>query len=131
MYFLTSTFNTYKNNVSYGYMQHQDWEQVIFKKPPPPSKVTHASYDAINAKKIDLATDPEHLKHVSKVLASAITQARCLKQLKQTDVDKSCNFPPKTCQNIEGGKAIYNPNEINKIARLLGLNTSSILVKHT
>lgn len=104
----------------------QDWETVVFRKQKPQQKTTHVAYDALNAKKVDAATDSERPKYVSRELATAITQARCLKKLTQAALDAQLALTQHTIQNIESCKAIYNPTQISKIARYLGISTTNI-----
>lgn len=68
--------------------------------------------------------DPENIKKLvttNQSLGKAIQTARMAKKWKQSDLDKRCNLPKNTCQSYENGKAIYNAQYVNKMARALGV----------
>jgi ribosome-binding protein aMBF1 (putative translation factor) len=66
--------------------------------------------------------DPETVKAPtisSKDLANAIQAGRQAKNLKQSDLDKLCNFPLNTTRDYESCKAVVNPNQLNTYNRVL------------
>ena len=107
-----------------GGLEHQDWTpQVVRKKKD--------NIDGGSKKKISQAqqrdnkllkkAENDELKHdkVPQELRTKIIQTRASLKWKQKDLAQKCNFPVTVINEIESGKAIYNPQHINKIKRIL------------
>ena len=106
-------------------LSHQDWTPVILG-----NKKT-AKKDAKNLPKLSQAqqrdnkllkkAENDELKHdkVPQELRTKIIQKRASLKWKQKDLAQKCNFPVTVINEIESGKAIYNPQHINKIKRIL------------
>ena len=62
----------------------------------------------------DLITQPK----IDAVTIEIIDDA---KKMKQVELAKDANLPVKTINEYESGKAIPNPNILNKISRVLGV----------
>tara|TARA_B100000900_G_scaffold412520_1_gene434494 strand:+ start:4855 stop:5205 length:351 start_codon:yes stop_codon:yes gene_type:complete len=106
-------------------LDHQDWKTLIVKK-------TKEKPDK-NKPKIKKVIDPnvkmekkieegkmEH-KKITNELRVKIQQGRASKNLTQKQLANSVNLPQSVINEIESGKAIYNPAHINKIKRVLGI----------
>ena len=106
-------------------MQHQDWQQVVFRKPKPSERIieapkTMSSTTGMAAYKIDNADYAENpLKQVSREDMQYIIQGRVNKKLTQKDLAKQLNIQLKDIQDIESGKAIENKQLLSKIKRHL------------
>lgn len=108
-------------------MKHQDWATVTLN-----SKKTREKQDKTSTKlsqaqqrdnKLMKKVDNDELKHdkVPQDLRTKIIQKRASLKWKQKDLAQKCNFPVTIINDIESGKAIYNPQHINKIKRVLKL----------
>ena len=108
-------------------MKHQDWTTVTLN-----SKKTREKQDKTSTKlsqaqqrdnKLMKKADNDELKHdkVPQDLRTKIIQTRASLKWKQKDLAQKCNFPVTIINDIESGKAIYNPQHINKIKRVLKL----------
>ena len=106
-------------------MKHQDWTTVTLN-----SKKTREKQDKTSIKlsqaqqrdnKLMKKVDNDELKHdkVPQDLRTKILQKRASLKWKQKDLAQKCNFPVTIINDIESGKAIYNPQHINKIKRVL------------
>ena len=107
-------------------MDHQDWNTVTLK-----SKKTIKQENKQTTKKLSQAqqrdnkllkkAENDELKHdkVPQELRTKIIQKRASLKWKQKDLAQKCNFPVTVINEIESGKAIYNPQHINKIKRVL------------
>ena len=108
-----------------SFLDHQDWKTLIVKK-------TKEKPDK-NKPKIKKVIDPnikmekkieegklEH-KKISNELRVQIQQGRTSKGLTQKQLANSVNLPQSVINEIESGKAIYNPAHVNKIKRVLGI----------
>ncbi|CAM9161856.1 unnamed protein product [Heterosigma akashiwo] len=73
----------------------------------------------VNAKKLE---ESEELKHnrVDRGLSQAIQQARLAKKWTQKQLATAINEKPQVIGEYESGRAIPNPQLINKIERALG-----------
>lgn len=104
-------------------MKHQDWEPVILnkkrEKKEKTKKVLSQSQQRDN--KLLKKAEKDELKHdkVPQDLRTKIIQTRASLKWKQKDLAQKCNFPVTVINEIESGKAIYNPQHINKIKRVL------------
>jgi len=95
----------------------QNWEKTVLKKET--GKKNNHTGHMMN--RID-EYDPDHIsdiKYSNKLLGQAIVRARTGMKLKQTDIDKKCNFSVNTCNSYEKGTAVYNHNQVNTLARVL------------
>ncbi len=109
-------------------LDHQDWNTVTLK-----TKKTIKQENKQNTKKLSQAqqrdnkllkkAENDELKHdkVPQDLRTQIIQKRASLKWKQKDLAQKCNFPVTVINEIESGKAIYNPQHINKIKRILKL----------
>ena len=73
-------------------------------------------------KKLEEST--EVFKHgtVDQSVSKAIAQARLAKKLTQKDLATAINEKPQIIQDYESGKAIPNPQIMNKLDRALGIH---------
>ena len=105
-------------------LEHQNWTpQVVRKKKD--------NIDGGSKKKISQAqqrdnklmkkADNDDLTHdkITLELRVKIQQGRASQKWTQKDLANRCNLPVNVINEIESGKAIYNPQQINKIKRIL------------
>lgn len=112
-------------------MEHQDWNPTIlrknntqFKKKGTSVLKTSGRKNAqrgqhANSKMDDNEYCPE--KKVSHELKMQIQKARTGKKLTQKQLANQCNLTIKTIQDYENGKALPNPQILNKLNRVLGV----------
>ena len=117
-----------KNQQQMNTLDHQDWTTVTLK-----TKKTIKQENKQTTKKLSQAqqrdnkllkkAENDELKHdkVPQDLRTKIIQTRASLKWKQKDLAQKCNFPVTVINEIESGKAIYNPQHINKIKRILKL----------
>ena len=106
-------------------LDHQDWKSVIL-NPSKNNKIESGkkiSQEKQKDIKLHKQVENDELVHkkITNELKTKIIQARCSKKLKQKDLANQCNLPVSVINDIESGKAIYNPQQINKIKRILKL----------
>lgn len=104
-------------------LQHQDWTTVTLnsKKTTVPTTTPKLSQAQQRDNKLMKKANNDELKHdkVPQELRTKIIQKRASLKWKQKDLAQKCNFPVTVINEIESGKAIYNPQHINKIKRIL------------
>ena len=117
-----------RNQQQMNTLDHQDWTTVTLK-----TKKTIKQENKQTTKKLSQAqqrdnkllkkAENDELKHdkVPQELRTKIIQTRASLKWKQKDLAQKCNFPVTVINEIESGKAIYNPQHINKIKRILKL----------
>jgi len=105
-------------------LEHQNWTPQIVRK-------KKDNIDGGSKKKISQAqqrdnklmkkADNDDLKHdkITLELRVKIQQGRASQKWTQKDLANRCNLPVTVINEIESGKAIYNPQQINKIKRIL------------
>ena len=115
-----------KNQQQMNTLDHQDWTTVTLK-----TKKTIKQENKQTTKKLSQAqqrdnkllkkAENDELKHdkVPQELRTKIIQTRASLKWKQKDLAQKCNYPVTVINEIESGKAIYNPQHINKIKRVL------------
>jgi ribosome-binding protein aMBF1 (putative translation factor) len=105
-------------------LEHQNWTpQVIRKKK---DNIDGGSKKKISQSqqrdnKLMKKADNDDLKHdkITLELRVKIQQGRSSQKWTQKDLANRCNLPVTVINEIESGKAIYNPQQINKIMRIL------------
>lgn len=106
---------------------HQDWKQVIIKKPKTTTEfrkennISKPSSTNQKLKSIEKKAEEGDLKHkkITKELRLQIQQTRNSKGLTQKQLAQQCQLTPQIINDIESGKAIYNHSHISKIKRIL------------
>jgi ribosome-binding protein aMBF1 (putative translation factor) len=105
------------------YFDHQDWKQVIIqtKKNKSSEHKPKVSNETLQDRKLHKQVDEQNLKHkkVSLELRTEIQQKRSLLKYTQKDLANKINLPVNIINDIETGKAMYNPSHIQKIKRIL------------
>ena len=99
-------------------MNHQDWNDVVFKKSSSKQKQPH--FDLTKEQKLD--NENENLCHnmVGLSLGKQIQQARIAKGYKtQKDLAVVINSKPDIIASYENGKAIPDNNILQKLRRVL------------
>jgi len=107
-------------------LDHQDWKQITLRskqsinqeKKQSTKKISQAQQKDI---KLHKQVEEDNLKHskITQELRTKIIQGRASQKWKQKDLAQKCNLPVSVINEIESGKAIYNPQHINKIKRIL------------
>ena len=106
-------------------LDHQDWKTIIVKKPKEnlknsKKKISNNSQKIISVEKKAEEGDLKQ-KKITLELRQEIMKARTAKSLTQKQLASSINLPQQVISDIESGKALYNPQHISKIKRLLKL----------
>ena len=114
-----------------GTYQHQDWNQVVFKKPKvelhdkalkTPETVSKTSSKP--AWKIEKQVDSEEGKpitYVTKLDADLIIKGRIEAKLTQKQLAQRLNMQEKDIKDIETCKAVENKAILSKIKRMLNI----------
>ena len=102
-------------------ISHQDWTTVVKNKQPNKPNTKKVSQSQQRDIKLMKQVDNDELQHtkIPPELRTKIIQGRASQKLKQKDLAQRCNLPISVINDIESGKAIYNPQHINKIRRVL------------
>jgi ribosome-binding protein aMBF1 (putative translation factor) len=103
----------------------QDWTPAVIRKPKKKNDHKPQISKPASSIKTTYTEDGEEvskLKFVSHEMAQFIIKARNDKDLKQSDVAKRANLDIKIVSEIEKGGCVYNANDVNKIAKALGVN---------
>ena len=103
-------------------MDHQDWQTVTVRgkgrggggstRPPPVSAHTALM------RKLD-SDAPVKLRSLSAATRQTIIQTRVGLSMNQTQLNAACSFPQNTIRDIESGKAIPTPTQLNVLSRVL------------
>ncbi len=109
-------------------LDHQDWKQVTIRSTQSINQEKKQSTKKISQEKqqdikLHKQVEEDNLKHakITQELRTKIIQGRASKKWKQKDLAQKCNLPVSVINEIESGKAIYNPQQINKIKKILKL----------
>ncbi len=107
---------------------HQDWKQVVVNTKPKlkedkQTTTKKISDSQLQENKLLKKVDNDELSHtkISLELRKQIQQKRSSLGMTQKQLAQRVNFPVSIINEIETGKAIYNPQQINKIKRFLKL----------
>ena len=110
-------------------MDHQDWKTYIVHCKTPLNNGNDKDkpkkhYEKSKAQKIDEMEQEGDLKHkkVEQSISKIIQQIRVQKGMTQKDLANKVSLSPAIINEIESGKAKYNPTHINKIKRILNIN---------
>ena len=109
-------------------LDHQDWKQVIIKQKNsktesvkvPSTKLSDKQQSDIKLLKQVENDDLKH-KKVPPEIRKQIQQKRGQLTWTQKDLAQRCNFQVSIINDIETGKANYNPQHITKIKRILNI----------
>ena len=93
---------------------HQDWTSVVVK-----TKQTINEENKTSSKNLSVSQQKD-IKLLKQVENDELTHKKVSPdQRKQKDLAEKTNLPVSVINDIETGKAIYNPQHINKIKRVL------------
>jgi len=81
-----------------------------------------ATATGASARKIEESSEDFKVPKVDVTLSKAITQARMAKKMTQQQLATEINESAKVIQEYESGKAIPNPQILNKLDRVLGIH---------
>ena len=105
-------------------MDDQDWTTVVIKKKggahssrQGESRQPVSQHTAL-MRKLDSET-PVKIKTLSAASRQSIVQARVALSLNQSQLNGACSFPQNTIRDIENGKAIPTPAQLNALSRAL------------
>lgn len=107
-------------------MDNQDWTTVVMKKKNTGHSAsqsesrTPASQHTSLMRKLDSET-PVKIKSLGPSSRQAIVQARVTKSMNQSQLNTACAFPANTIRDIENGKVIPTPTQLNVLSRLLSI----------
>ena len=109
-------------------LEHQDWKQVIIKKKDSKTTGSNTISTKLSVKqqsdiKLLKQADNDELKHkkVPPEVRKQIQQKRGALKWTQKQLAQKCNLQVSIINDIETGKATYNPQHITKIKRILKL----------
>jgi len=101
-------------------MNHQDWENVVFKKPE--TKISQKQNPAGTKEfRVLDSEDPLPPKKIDNSTAIAIQQARQAKGLTRKELAIGLNIQASIVADYECGKAIPNRQLLGNIGRFLGV----------
>ena len=112
-------------------MEHQDWETfVIHCKTPKNDKTTKETkhHEKTKDRKIEEMEEKGVLTHkkLETSLSKIIQQARVEKGWTQKELANKVALSPAIINEIESGKAKYNPAHINKLKLVLKIKKNNI-----
>ena len=109
-------------------MDHQDWKTyIVHCKTPSTNKKdgnhTTKHYEKSKSQKMDEMEQEGDLKHkkIEQSISKIIQQMRTQKGMTQKQLANKVALSPAIINEIESGKARYNPAHINKIKRALNI----------
>jgi|TARA_B110000971_G_scaffold219276_2_gene259990 ribosome-binding protein aMBF1 (putative translation factor) len=99
-------------------MEHQDWDQYIFKAKPSPK--VHANAPKSPAIKLEEKIEEGKMTHkkMDSGYGIYIQKHRLSRGMTQKDLAQKINVPVKDINDIESGKAKHNGQLMNKINRV-------------
>jgi ribosome-binding protein aMBF1 (putative translation factor) len=102
----------------------QDWTPVVISKKKDTKPKQHIIQPASSVKTTITKEGDEitKLKVVSQEMGKFISKARLEKKWNQEELAKNTNLDKNTINKIEQGGCVYNANNINRIAKALGVN---------
>ena len=109
------------------YLDHQDWKTVVVKSKQSKEDKKNSCKKLSEAQQKDIKllkqAEEDNLKHkkVPPEIRKLIQLRRCELKWTQKDLAQRTNLQVTIINEIETGKAIYNPQHINKIKRVLKL----------
>lgn len=99
-------------------MSHQDWNEVVFKKPSQNQVTPH--FERTKEQKVESESEELSHKKVGVSLGKQIQNARVTKGFKtQKDLANAINVRPEVINSYEGGKAIPDNAIMQKLRRVL------------
>ena len=109
-------------------LENKDWKQIIINKKDSRATDSNTISKKLSVKqqtdiKLLKQVDNDELKHkkVPPEIRKQIQQKRGQLTWTQKDLAQRCNFQVSIINDIETGKANYNPQHITKIKRILNI----------
>lgn len=105
-------------------MDCQDWNEVVLAKRPAKGTTSRApvSGEAIRLRRLEEDDVPVKLrKTLSAETRQEIIKARVANGWNQTQLNMECAFPSNTIRDIESGKQVPTPTQLNVLNRTLKL----------
>jgi ribosome-binding protein aMBF1 (putative translation factor) len=103
--------------------EFQDWQTVTVRGRRKPATTSGAAKQQSAAQVQQHRADREDLPVSSRFLSSETRQQIIAKRVEQKwsqgDLDKQCNFPQHTMREIESGRAVPSPTQLNVLNRVL------------
>jgi len=107
-------------------MDNQDWNPVIIhgesKSIKPKSTVCKTNQCSKQLRQLDEATDAGKLKQLNSQDRQMLISARASRGLKQDQLAQAISMPANLYKDIESGKTIPTPQQLNKINNYLKTN---------
>ena len=107
-----------KNDNNYN---HQDWTDVVIKKPVIVKKKPQIQKEASSIK-LDKNDEVSKIKRVTSTMALAVRTARISKNMTQEQLAHKIFVGPRIIKEVEKGGCVYNTGIFNRICRELGTN---------
>ena len=111
-------------------MDHQDWDTIYITANTELNKKNKKKDKKVGKqlsteKKLENKIQEGNLKHkkISKELSTQIQKERLRLKMTRKDLAHKINIPLKIIDDIENGIAMYNPQHVNKIKRILKMNS--------
>ena len=104
-------------------MDGQDWQTVTVRRSAKKATSSAPPVSAHTAlmRKLD-SDEPVKIKSLSSASRQSIIQARVALGWNQVQLNTSCSFPSNSIRDIESGKAIPSPKQLNILNRVLKLS---------
>lgn len=104
-------------------LEHQDWKTVVVKAKKNEKTKPKVSDAKLKDIKLHKQIDEGDLKHkkIPDNIRKDIQTKRCSLNLTQKQLAQKCNLQVSIINEIETGKALYNPQHINKLKRILNI----------
>lgn len=99
-------------------MSHQDWDPVIFTKPPPKVKKAQNSHSQ-KSNKLENETESFSHKKLDSNFKSTMQRARLACKISQKDLATKLNVKPQVITSYENGKCIPDNAFIARMERVL------------
>jgi ribosome-binding protein aMBF1 (putative translation factor) len=106
-------------------MDFQDWTPVVAKKSKARAHTSHLPSHTPGVSTIHRLENeelPTFKKHLSPETRQHIVAKRVEKGWNQQQLNAQCSFPPNTVRDIENGRQIPTPMQLNILNRVLGIS---------
>ncbi len=101
---------------------HQDWQTVTIRgrrKPAAGTAPKQQSAAQVQQHRADREDLPVSTRFLSSETRQQIIAKRVEQKWSQSDLDKQCNFPQHIMRDIESGRAVPSPTQLNVLNRVL------------
>ena len=110
-------------------MDGQDWSPVVVRSTAAKKSAGGAggasrhtvSDEVVRLRRIEDEDIPVPTKHLSSESRTEMIRARTAKGMSQVQLNTACAFPLNTIRDVENGKLLPTPAQMNSIKRVLGV----------